>query len=146
LSKLNLIRAAAVLLLLLAGYLWSARLSQEIFASGLEMRAQADSKSLTHFREQIEQKDDAITLVVMGKNFLSSDSTPYAIIALERATEVNPNYRDAWYLLGYAYVQSLALPEVDRMSHAEKAKIALETARTIDPTHQPTIDLLEQLK
>lgn len=144
-SKLTFVRLLAVLLLLVAGYLWSGKLGRQVLASSIAENANADPERITLLKERIAEKKDPIELVAMGRSFLSSGGANYAIVVLEQATVLSPNYRDAWYLLGYSYAQLMTQPGSDSSDLARKAKEALEKSRLIDPNHQPTSDLLKQL-
>ncbi len=147
------IQIAALSLTLLAGFLWSQRLTESIAAHEIRSIQSSDSQQIEELRLRIEDKTDGYELISMGRKLLSTGNSQFAIVPLEKGTELVPGYRDGWYLLGFAYVQAsddtdqvTAVSASQRVEYRAKAQAALERARAIDPTHQPTNDLLRQLQ
>lgn len=139
----------AIVLTLTAGFLWSQRLGEQAFQAS--RAALDDSTAIREQLEIIEQKTDTnantLELVEFGRKFLAAGNPRFAIIPLERATQLKDNFRDAWYLLGYSYAQlsQETSGTTEKRTVIMKALAALEQARQLDPLHQPTNDLISQL-
>lgn len=105
------------------------------------------TKAQTAVERIIGKTDDLETLLKAGKKFLDEGNFDNAIIAFERTTEIVPDYRDTWYLLGYSYLkkyqQNPNLVVENGFSDIELARFALERAKTLDPQDKDTADLLE---
>lgn len=72
-------------------------------------------------------------LVLEGYGFLQKDKNQMAVIALEKATSLDQQYRDAFVYLGYAYLKT---------NNNQKALETLEKAEKLDPMNQTTWQLL----
>lgn len=149
-SQLRQLQFAAVILLLLAGYLWSHKLSDQYLQRSIAEINQSLTDQRPKVVARIEEKNDPLELINIGRKFLSAGNPTFAIIPLEKATELSPDFRDGWYLLGYSYLQAaneIIEPKKvsDKEELKEKAVAALKAAQKIDPAHEPTEILLRQL-
>ncbi len=83
-----------------------------------------------------DNSSDLESILKSGKLYLDQNKLTQADSLFTRATEVAPEYRDAWYLLGYTqlkeFEQSKELP-INNLNFAQKALISLTKAHTIDP-------------
>ncbi len=146
LTQTQLIQLISIVLILIAGYLWSHRLANEKFVEYRNNIRDGSSEQIQTLRQRVLAKNDPYELVNFGKNFLAAGNPEFAITALERATELAPKFRDGWYLLGYAELQMAnETSGKDHTEHLASAKAALRKAFAIDPRHEPTNDLLNQL-
>lgn len=139
-----------LVLVLVAGQLWSQRLAEQNWRDHSYLLEEALNDQLDVVEAKIQTQDDPVALVRLGQKFLNGGDARSAVIPLERAARLKPNYRDAWYLLGYSYIKAdldaAANPApAGRPAYRQQAKKALEKARSLDPTHAPTNQLLKEL-
>jgi hypothetical protein len=89
--------------------------------------------------------DDLQTLLENGKKYLDNNQLTQADTLFTRATEVAPEYRTAWYLLGYTQLKEYEKTPTnqDSLSFAQKAVITLTRAHTIDPLADNVNSLLK---
>lgn len=145
------IQFVTLLLILAAGYLWTQKLGREHLNQQITQLQAAEVDHIDKIEERIALIDDPITLVDMGRKFLSAGNPRFAIVPLEKATQQKPGYRDSWYLLGYSYLEIAnaygndSRKLADKQTATSKAIDALLQARKIDPIHAPTTELLAQL-
>lgn len=85
------------------------------------------------YKEQIDQENDYNKLATDAEKLIKGNQLDCGIINLERAVELEPNFRDAWVLLGYAYLSK---------DEPQKAIESLKKAEEIDPTHADTFKYL----
>jgi cytoskeletal protein RodZ len=87
--------------------------------------------------ENLIGSDSDINLILQeGKKYLDSSQLDKADTLFTRATEVEPEYRDAWYLLGYTYLKEFEKNSVlnpTSLTFAQKAVVVLTRAHAIDP-------------
>lgn len=99
----------------------------------------------------VGDNQDLQTLLSTGKQNLDANKLDVAELAFRRATEVTPDYRDAWYLLGFACLKEfeqnpvVQLPDY-AISKIDWAVIALTHAHSLDPIAQDVTDLLATAK
>lgn len=83
-----------------------------------------------------------------SRELMEMEKYQLAIIPAQTATQMDKSYRDAWLYLGIANLKASTLAEIDsdaRNQYQKSAKTALETAKSLDPVYQPTLDWLKQL-
>ena len=85
------------------------------------------------FREQIEAEKDPYKLCTLGNSFLKSEKTDLALLSFQKATTLDPKYRDAWTLRGYAELKT---------NQPQEAVNSLKKAESIDPIYPRTYELL----
>ena len=91
-------------------------------------------KVYQQYQERIAKADNSsFDLVKKGNRLLQAKEVKLAIVPLVKATEKDSNYRDAYLLLGYAYLLN---------KEAQNALTALEIARSLDPINPVTYKLL----
>lgn len=89
------------------------------------------------FREQIETEKDPYQLCKLGNSFLNSEKTDLALLSFQKATGLDPKYRDAWVLRGYTELKTNP-----PAGGPEEALKSLKKAEEIDPTYPRTYELL----
>lgn len=112
----------------------------------------------------LNETGSAETLVWQAKTYLENNQPQEAVVALEKSVQADANYRDGFYLLGYAYLKKIEkegqgktepFKKIDddkiivQLSVLEKAEIALNQAKSIDPISPKIYQLLamvEELK
>lgn len=138
----------AIILILVAGFLWSRKLATQTLEASRNRLLNSNAEQIAIIRQKIEQKTDPIELADFGRKFLLAGNAEAAILPLERATKLKPNYRDAWYLLGYAYAK-LAGTTGDlakRTEALDRARAAVDEALVIDPVHRLSQELRAELE
>ena len=86
-------------------------------------------------------------VVILSKKFIEDNEPQLAILTAQTATEMDATYRDAWLYLGIAHfktIEKVELTAENRSYHKEKALEALNKARALDATYQPTLDFLKE--
>ena len=149
-NPVRVIQIASAILLLVAGQLWSQKLARQVLVEGIEQANDSTEEQEELFTDRIAKKTDPYELAATGKKLLYSNNARFAVIPLKQATSLAPNYRDAWFLLGYAELQVTnetvsAKKSNEKLVHRQRAITALRAAIKIDPNHQPSRDLLKQL-
>jgi tetratricopeptide (TPR) repeat protein len=130
------LKIITVVLVLLAGFLWSQRLGDQALLKIKADIKDSTTEQLELVRNKVETKTDPVEIFDFGRKFLDSENPDFAVVAFEKSTKLQPEFRDGWYLLGLSYA---------RQGEIEKAKTALNKALAIDPAHQLSLDLLKQL-
>lgn len=143
------IQILALILTLVAGYLWTKRLGNLVFARETVQIADRVNEQVEIIEERLEGEQRPTELLSFGKNLLESNNPRIALIPLKKVTRIAPDLRDGWYLLGYCYLQLAQSDDIasdqDRQVLLNNGAAALQRAKKIDPAHQPTLDLLNQL-
>lgn len=151
LSQLRITRIIAIILILLAGFLWARRLSADTLERSISAINDSLAEQTAILETKVALKSDSVELIGLGRKLLESGSPAFAIIPLEKAVSLDPGVRDGWYLLGYAYIERAnQLTAIDRGKERSellaKARNTLKRAHTLDPNHGPTNELLGQLE
>lgn len=150
-SKLQRIQIGALILVLLAGFLWSKKMSRTYVQRSIEQLREAENDQIDKVEERVAANNNALELVNMGRKFLTAGNPRFAIVPLEKAVDLRSDYRDGWYLLGYSYIQAAnelrtdVRKVVQRQELLQKAVVALQKAKSIDPSHEATTNLLTEL-
>lgn len=84
-------------------------------------------------REQIASQTDAYKVCKMGINFTNSHNDDLALFAFQKATDIDPAYRDGWIWRGYGEIEN---------NQPQEAVKSLQTAEAIDPINPRTYELL----
>lgn len=92
------------------------------------------AKIESDYAQRISSETDAYTLVKTGQRQMKINLPDLAKISLKRATEISPDYRDAWVLLSSAQLLD---------NDAQAALASLQTAQKIDPICAKTYELLK---
>ncbi len=85
--------------------------------------------------------------VKLSKKLIEDGEYQLAIIPAATATEMDPTYRDAWLYLGIANLKTAELVEMKneiRADYKSRAQEALNKAKDLDPTYQPTLDFIKE--
>jgi Tfp pilus assembly protein PilF len=99
-------------------------------------RIEKNEAQLTQFSQTLEGKS-APDLVKIGTDLLKEGKTDEAEVALKKATELDRNYRDAFYYYAAAAAQEGKVKESLR---------AAVRAANLDPLFTPAKDLVEKVK
>jgi len=109
-----------------------------------------------NFGEQKEKLDEATTFptneteaVNLSKQLIEEKEYQLAIIPAKTATEMAPDYRDAWIYLGIANLKTAQLTNLSsdiQAGYIAKAKEAFEKAKQIDPESKVVNDYLNSMK
>ncbi len=84
----------------------------------------------------ISESQDPRALVVGGKKFAEEGKLELAAVAFERASTLDPKFRDAFLFLGITRTQ---------LKQYFEAELALRRARAIDPLYGKTYEALANL-
>lgn len=108
----------------------------------------APSKAQVAMQAILGDDQELQPLLVLGKKYLDEERLDTAELAFMRATEVAPEYRDAWYLVGFTALKEFQKNPVVQspdftVSKLDLAIIYLKHAKTIDPLAQNVKDLLK---
>ncbi len=85
------------------------------------------------FRQNIASQTDAYTACKMGINFTNAQNDDLALIAFQKATNLDPTYRDGWVWRGYSELKN---------NQPQDALDSLKKAEAIDPINPRTYELL----
>jgi len=105
--------------------IYRANLTEKLSASAREMEAS--------FRTQIASETDAYQAARMGTIFLKTQKDDLALAAFQKATSLDPNFRDGWVWLGYTEL---------KLNQPEEALKSLKKAEELDPINARTYELL----
>lgn len=97
----------------------------------------------------IGNSDNFELILEQGQQYLAKNKLSQADTLFTRATEIEPEYRDAWYLLGYTQLKEYEAQNknnISTASFAQKAFLTLTRAHTIDPQAKNVSDLLAVAK
>ena len=121
-----------IVFILGAGFLGSRILANKVLANAMVETQANHDQMMQQIKDKISKENDAYTLTTKGAR--AADKNPeLAKIYLDRAVEVNKDYRDAWLWKGYAEL---------KIGSNEQAVNSLETAAQIDPIHTETYKYL----
>lgn len=104
---------------------------------------QAQEEFYANFKKSLENSGkNSFELVSLGRKMLEKNLIDAALVCFERATEIDQNYRDAYFYLGYSYLKIYENEQSDRttgtVERLERARDALIKARDLDPLYGPT--------
>jgi len=85
------------------------------------------------FRAEIAEQTDAYGAAKMGTQFAQAQNNDLASLAFQKATDLDPEYRDGWVGRGQAELQN---------NQPEEALESLKRAEEIDPINPRTYELL----
>lgn len=108
-----------------------------------------------NFNSQKDKLDEASAFPVdeteavkLSKKLIEEKEYQLAIIPAKTATEMGPDYRDAWLYLGIANLKTAELVDLSvdaKASYTQKAKDAFDQAKKIDPESKIVNDYLNSL-
>jgi len=106
------------------------------------------SKAQVAMQAILGDEQELEPLLVLGKKYLDEERLDSAELAFIRATEVAPQYRDAWYLVGFTALKEFQKDPIIKspdyaVSKLDLAIIYLKRAQTLDPLAQNVKDLLK---
>lgn len=91
------------------------------------------------FSVSVSKKTDARALAKSADGLLKMKLYSFAAIAFHRASDIDPNYRDAAY--GWAYARFQSEQEVLSPQSVDEIKQALARVEAVDPLYIPAIKL-----
>jgi len=92
---------------------------------------------ILNFKSSTLNSNNPQSVLLVGTAFWQMGYDNLAISQFEKATKIDPEYRDAWIYLGKAYFQRTG-------ENLNKAKEALEKAAEIDPVYPEIFALLSK--
>ena len=101
-------------------------------------------KKILNLKSSIFNSDNPQNTLLVGTAFWQMGYDNLAIGQFEKATKIDPEYRDAWIYLGKAYLQQSTTNNQQSTEALNKAEEALEKAAEIDPVYPETFYLLSQ--
>lgn len=107
------------------------------FVTGLVSRNNISSVSAQDlqktYTEVIATETDVNKLTEQGATLIKGNQIDNGIVSLQRATVIEPKYRDAWVWLGYAQIKN---------NQPQNAITSLNKAAEIDPIYPDTFKYL----
>ncbi len=146
-----------ILAVIVIGALLGVRFYNQRTMARVNQEIQRDYEAgLVKYREHVQTQKDGILATKRGWQWLKAEDPKRAIIILERARQLEPNYREAAVYLGYAHLQSInkslakpalgswqiSLSPIEQHNELAKAKEALKAGERIDPLWPLTNQLL----
>jgi tetratricopeptide (TPR) repeat protein len=122
---------------------------KDILALKLFIREQNDIPTLESLAQAEKVRGSAYDSVAYAKELIEQEEPQIAIVAVNIALEMNKKYRDAWLYLGISHLECLEKVELsaeNRQYHIGEAKSALERAKQLDPTYEPTLNFLNEVE
>ncbi|OGD65434.1 hypothetical protein A2215_03555 [Candidatus Berkelbacteria bacterium RIFOXYA2_FULL_43_10] len=111
------------------------------------IREKNDISTMELLAQAKKVRGSAYDSVSYAKSLLEQGEPQIAIVAVNIALEMNKNYRDAWLYKGISHLEGLKKLELsaeNRRYHIDEAKSALNQAKQLDPTYQPTLDYIDE--
>ena len=129
----NIVRIIAVLGFLLIAY-FAIQVFFGVYTEKLTRKLSGPVEVMdANFKAQIASQTDPYACVKFGLTFSNTDKPELALLSFEKATSLDPNYRDGWVMRGYGELEN---------NQPEKAIESLKKAETIDPINPRTYELL----
>lgn len=126
-------RLVLVGLVLILGY-FGAKIIGNVYEGKLTKEFSSSTQAMQDdFREQIAEQTDAYAAAKMGQNFLVAQNDDLGLLAFQKATDLDPNWRDGWVWRGYAELKN---------NQSSQAIVSLKRAAEIDPINARTYELL----
>lgn len=130
--------------------------SQKMMARVNEEIQRENEANLAKYRENVQSQKDGVLATKRGLMWLKAEDPKRAIMILERARQLEPNYREAAVYLGYAHLQlinkslakatwgmwQMTLTPDEQHNELLEAKEALVAGERIDPLWPLTNQLL----
>jgi len=88
---------------------------------------------LNNYSKSLEKQTNVYALAKRGLRQINLNQPAYACATMKRATQLDDKYRDAWFLLGTAYLKN---------GQTTEAIQSLEKAAALDPIYAPTFKIL----
>lgn len=129
----NIVRLIAVSAFLIFAY-FAIQLLAGIYSHRLTTKLSGPIEEMKNqYAEQIAAETGAGEAAKLGANFLKAQNDDLALLAFQRATDIDPSYRDAWVWRGYTELKN---------NQPEEALNSLKKAEDIDPVNARTYELL----
>ncbi|MCL5407284.1 MAG: hypothetical protein M1429_02200 [Patescibacteria group bacterium] len=129
----NIVRLIAAVAFLVVAYfaigvfsgVYTDKLTQNLSGPGEAMKEQ--------LREQIVAQTDTYQATKLGIKFTQAQNDDLALLAFQKATDLDPTYRDGWVWRGYSELKN---------NQSQNAVASLKKAEEIDPINPRTYELL----
>ncbi len=131
-SEYYLTRVMIVVAALIIGFLGS-RLVGALYYNRLISNNSPLAEFQKHYQEKINLETDPYELAKMGISFLRAEDNQSAFLSFDKATKMDPNWRDGWVWKGYTEL---------KLNKPQDALISLKAAEKIDPIYPLTYQLL----
>jgi len=131
----RLIKFFTLVTVLLVGYLGSIVISGVAYEHWTKKISEETIELQNNYTQEVLTKTDPYRLVKLGVRQANFGETALALISLQRAVEIDPNYRDGWVYLGYVQIKS------NRLGAALES---LQKAAELDPINPLTYQLLNE--
>ena len=129
----NLVRIVAVIGFLIIAY-FGIQIGAGLYSQKLIKAYSGPAEELKNsFRAEIAEQTDAYGAAKMGTQFAQAQNNDLASLAFQKATDLDPEYRDGWVGRGQAELQN---------NQPEEALESLKRAEEIDPINPRTYELL----
>ena len=129
----NLVRIVAVIGFLIIAY-FGIQIGAGLYSQKLIKAYSGPAEELKNsFRAEISEQTDAYGAAKMGTQFAQAQNNDLASLAFQKATDLDPEYRDGWVGRGQAELQN---------NQPEEALESLKRAEEIDPINPRTYELL----
>ncbi len=131
-SEYYLVRAIIIIAALVIGFLGS-RLIGALYYNKLMSESSALGNFQKQYQEKINLETDPYELAKMGMVFLRINDNETAFLCFDKASKMDPNWRDAFVWKGYTEL---------KFNKPKDALISLKAAEKIDPIYPLTYQLL----
>lgn len=129
----NIVRLIAAVAFLIVAYfaigvfsgVYTNKLTRNLSGPGNAMKEQ--------LRENIATQTDAYAACKLGVSFIKAQNDDLALLAFQKATDLDPTYRDGWVERGYSELKN---------NQPQNAVTSLKKAEEIDPINPRTYELL----
>jgi len=129
-----LIKILTVAGVLLAGFLSSLLVAQKVYSRMTADINNGLAQIESQYSQELAQETDAEKLVKTGVRQSDVNLPALALISLNRATTIEPNYRDGWLALGLAQFKT---------GDTKAALDSFQAAEKLDPICAKTYELLK---
>lgn len=140
------IRAAVLgglLALLVIGIAVERKVAQVLFTKHSAITATEESVLVPAYREKVMNETDVRKLLHTGDTLMAKNMPLYAAMNYERASALDPNFRDAAY--GWAYALLQARNAGMKGVELGTIKGAVERAEAVDPLYLPILEIKKSI-
>ncbi len=131
--------ALGLAVLTVVGLAGSRLVSGQVYRWGTRNLTSPDALVLPAYGEFVAQQTDVDALSRQGRRLLEKNLPGYAALLFRRASELDPNYRDAAYAWAYAVLQ--ANPNQLSLGDRQDIHQAINQIEKVDPHYLPMLKL-----
>ncbi|MFA6493139.1 MAG: hypothetical protein WCV58_03315 [Patescibacteria group bacterium] len=129
----NIVRVIAAVAFLLVAY-FAIQVFSGVYTNKLTQNLSGPANAMKEqFRQEIASQTDAYAACKLGINFIQAQNDDLALLAFQKATDLDNGYRDAWVWRGYSELKN---------NQPQEAVNSLKKAENIDPINARTYELL----